>query len=200
MKRLGVWAVVAAATAAMWSGTSAGAAMLPITGYSYLAGPSGSYPDSSGMELRDGITASLAWGAGISLGYSDVAGLAGWLNSSPSIQFNFASPQTVQQVIVWAADSDGYAGVGLPSSILLTAPGGFSQSFSIYNPLGNGSTIPLILGGFEFTASSFTVTATPVHTWTMLSEVQAFSTPEPAALGLMLTGGTVLLNRRRRHA
>lgn len=180
----------------LWMAGSAGAALLPIASYSYNAGYSGSYPDSGG-ELTDGVDATVAWGAGLSITYSDVAPLVGWQGGSPSVTFHFASSQTVRQVVVWAADSNGSAGVGLPDAITLTTSGGFNQNFTITDPTGDGHTVALTLGGFAFTSDNFTVTATPGYQWTMLSEVQAYDVPEPAALMLLGVGGVLIAARRR---
>jgi len=176
---------------------AADAALLPVSSYSYIAGPSGSYPDSGG-ELTDGVDANVAWGAGLILTYADVEPLVGWDGRSPSVTFYFASPRTVGQVVVWAADSNGAAGVGLPDAITLTTSGGFSQSFVITNPAGDGHTVALTLSGFSFTSDNFTITASPHDYWTMLSEVQAYDVPEPAGLMLMGVGGVLMAARRVR--
>ncbi len=179
------------------------AALISVSSYQYNTSPGASYPDSGG-ELTDGITDNIAWGEGVSITYSDVSDLTGWNNNNPNITFNFASAQLVKSIRVFAADSDGYAGVALPDTITVSTAGGFSQLFNITNPPGNGSTIALDLGGFATTSDAFTLTMARNSSWTMLSEVQFFSNdivpaenvPEPR-LGLLLLLGLAFIRNKR---
>lgn len=171
------------------------AALISVSGYSYNTSPGSSYGDSGG-ELTDGITDNIAWGEGVSIGYSDVSNLVGWEYTNPNITFNFTTVQLVRSIRVFAADSDSYAGVSLPISITVSTAEGFSQLFTITNPPGNGSTIALDLGGFATTSNVFTLTMARNSPWTMLSEVQFFSNdivpadnvPEPKVGLLLLLG------------
>lgn len=150
------------------------AAILTSSGYNYIgSSPSGSYPDSSGLELIDGVANNIAWGGGNTISYGDVGALAGWDGYAPTIRFNFAQSVNLTGVTVWAADSDGSAAVYLPSQITLSTTGGFSQSFSVTNPVGAGATVPITLSGFSVSSDNLTVTVTPhpADRWTMLSEV-----------------------------
>lgn len=179
---------------------SAPAALIPITSYTYGTSPSGTYPDSGGVELRDGVTASAAWGAG-PIGFADVVALVGWQNTNPTVTFNFGSPVTIRSFTAWGADSDGAAGVALPSALTLTTVG-FNQSFTVVNPAGAGTTVALSHGGFEVTTSSITLVATRSTQWTMFSEVQFFDTviPEPstyAAIAGVAALGLAAFRRRR---
>ncbi|MGJ8698071.1 MAG: PEP-CTERM sorting domain-containing protein [Verrucomicrobiaceae bacterium] len=173
------------------------AASVAVDNYSYLVSPNSSYPDSGGTELTDGTDATIAWFPGSSITVADVAPLTGWLLSNPTIQFNFAGPQSIGEVTVWIADSDGSAGVGLPSTVTVRTPdSSFSRTVNVINPPGAGSTVPITIDGFEVTTNSLVVEMARVHSWTMLSEV-TFATPEPSSAALTLLGAACLLRRRR---
>lgn len=171
---------------------------ITVSSYSSSPAPSGSYPDSGGVELTDGITNSVAWGSGVNISYSDVGALSGWLNTNPSITFNFAEPVTVRSFTVWAADSDGHAGVGLPSSITLRTPSSsFSQTFTVTDPAGNGYTVPLSFSGFSVTSDQLIVESTRAQQWTMFSEVQFSAVPEPTYTALAFGVLCLFLFRKR---
>lgn len=180
-------------------------AQLAVASYSLITGAGTNYPDSGG-ELTNGIASTVAWGAGVSIAYEDVAPMVGWDNTNPVIRFNFAAPVTIRALTAWFADSNGHAGVTLPSAVTLTTTGGFSQSFSITDPAGDGTTVPFSFSGFEVLTSDMTLTASRSSQWTFLSEVyfydSASAIPEPAASALgfaaVAFGGTLLWRRRRR--
>ncbi|QYY34442.1 PEP-CTERM sorting domain-containing protein [Ruficoccus sp. ZRK36] len=179
-------------------------AEIPVLNYSYSTSPSGSYPDSGGTELTDGVDETVAWGSGMTIDGSDAVPLVGWLNNNASITFNFSEEETIRSVTVWAADSDNYAGVGLPATITLSTPGeAFSQTFNVVNPAGNGTTIPLTFSGFSVTTDQFVVSFTRASQWTMLSEVEFSDVPEPAHVGAVLALGALLwvgVRRQRKQA
>jgi hypothetical protein len=179
------------------------ASLISVSSYQYNAAPSDSYPDS-GIELTDGITDSLAWGVGLSIYYSDVTNLTGWLSTDPSITFNFANSQIVNAIKVFAADSNGAAGVALPSSILVSTIDGFSQHFNVDDPAGDGKTVVLDLTGFSTSSRVFTLTMARSAQWTMLSEVQFFNDTSPSinnvsspALWLIFLSATLYIIRKR---
>jgi hypothetical protein len=196
MKRLLVTAAILA-TASL-----ASAQLIPITSYSYNTSPDGSYPDSGGVELRDGVTQTVVWGGPVNATSESVVPLVGWRFSDPDVTFEFGAPVTIRSVTVWSADSDGAAGVYLPTAITLTA-GAFSQSFTVLNPAGAGTVVPIVLDGFEVTASSMQVFAqrdTVGNNWTMLSEVEFSAIPEPSTYALgggLLALAAAFLRRRR---
>jgi len=172
-----------------------------VSSYSYPAaipGSGGNYADPSFTKLTDDAAQIHAvWPTG----GVDIGPLAGWLNSDMSVTFNFASPQNIDTVVAYLADSDGSAGVGLPSHINLSTTGGFSQNFVVTNPAGSGSTVPLAMSGLGITTDNITLTAARAHEWTMATEVEFYAPiPEPgsfllAALGLV---GLAFFARRRR--
>lgn len=198
--RLTLGSLTIFAVAAALSTATASAATVVVSSYAYLAGPSQDYPDSGG-ELTDGIQHSVAWTVpSTNITYADVTALSGWQSSNPIIQFNFAAAIQVASVTVWAADSDGSAGVGLPSSIVIRTPDNlFSRTFPIANPAGNGSTVQLILSGFSVNTSSLIVEANRANQWTMLSEVEFSSIPEPTSSALWGLAVAGCLIRRKRE-
>lgn len=125
--------------------------------------------------------------------------LVGWDSVNPSIRFDFPTA-TVTSFTIWAADSDGAAGVALPTSIRLRILDmSFDQTFSVTDPAGNGSTVPLAFSGFSVTTSSLVVEAARAGQWTMLSEVTFGTIPEPSSVGLAMMGVGALLCRRTRR-
>lgn len=194
------------AAAVSLAASSTDAIQLDPLRYDYLVPSNGNYPDSSYLlntdgtgELLDGIANSIAWGPGITINSTHVTALVGWFGNDPTLRFTFDQPVVINQVVAFIADSNGVAGVGMPSMISLSTPGGFSQSFSVTDPPLAGSTIPVTLEGFSVVTDQITLTATHAYVWTMLSEVQFFNAPEPAS-GLLLTlaMSTALLGQRRR--
>lgn len=181
------------------SASFAPAAAVAVSSYSYVNGPSSLYPDSGG-ELTNGVTFSRAWSIpATTITPADVVQLSGWRNSNPSIRFNFSTASLVQSLTVWVADSDGSAGVGVPANILLRSlDNTLIRSFSITDPLGNGGTVPLELTGFAVTASSLIVEVQRNFEWTMLSEVQFSSVPEPSSMSIFgLLFASLVLRRKR---
>ena len=174
-------------------------AQVAVANYVYSgSSPSGSYPDS-GSELTDSIDVTLAWGGATTINASHVGPLVGWRFTTPRIRFNFANAVTIRKVIVWAADSDNAAGVGLPTHLKLSDPNStFSQTFAVTNPVGAGWTIPLELSGFFVNTNALVVEATPGSEWTMLSQVNFDDAPEPGTTALLACGVLPMLLRRRR--
>lgn len=180
---------------------SAQAVLLTVTDYTYNTAPdSVNYPDSTGTELNDGITDTIVWGtanpADIKIGP-----LVGWFGTKGDITFNFASSVNVNSVTLWFADSDGVAGVDIPDSIKIYENGITDLGdFSLTNPSGSGTTVPLTVNGLNAFGSSIRIELNRDTQWTMLSEVQfdGAVVPEPstyaAILGVLAVGYTI---RRR---
>jgi hypothetical protein len=171
------------------------AATINIDSYTYNVAPDNLYPDSSGNELTDGVDLTGSWGSPDPF---SAAPLVGWLNTNPDLTLNFASTVAIDSVEIWLADSDGVSGVGLPSEITLSTSGGFSQSYSVTNPAGNGSTIPVTISDLNLNTDNLRIQATRVNQWTMISEVSVASVPEPSSTALLGLGGLSLILRRRR--
>jgi hypothetical protein len=153
--------------------------------FTYTSGPHSSYPDSSYNgstgELNDAVDAGVAWGAGVSLTYADVDYLSGWLYTNPVIRFQFAETVTIDTLTVWSADSNGHAGVALPSAINLTDDtSSFSLDRLVTDPPGSGQTIPLVFTGLNLTTDHVVFSATRSQSWTMFSEFTFSGVPEPA--------------------
>lgn len=175
-------------------------ASVAVSNYLYTRGPNPSYPDSGG-ELTNGVIQTTVWGNGNSVSLAQTAPLVGWLNSNPSIRFNFPSGQSIDELTIWMVDSDNAAGVGLPSTVALsTADGLFSQTYNIPNPTGAGVIRPITISNLGLTTDNLIVTATRVNQWTMFSEVTFSDTstvPEPSSAILALIGCTAILRRKR---
>ncbi|MDP0498924.1 MAG: PEP-CTERM sorting domain-containing protein [Verrucomicrobiota bacterium JB022] len=151
--------------------------------YSYSVAPSGSYPDTGGTELTDGVDITLAWGNGINMS-GQTAPLVGWLNTDSSITFSFAEPQVFYSVTAFFADSDNAAGVGMPSTVTISDGADFSQTFNVTNPSGSGSTVATTFSGFYVLSDTLSVSFTRNSQWTMLSEVSFAAIPEPSTYAM----------------
>jgi hypothetical protein len=164
--------------------TQSSAAQIPVASYTHSGSDGGFYSDSTGQELTDGVDANIAWGPGIPIGVGDIGPLVGWYITNPTMQFNFAGTVNVGALEVWFADSDGSAGVAMPSAVTLSTSGGYSQSFPVVDPPGYGLTVPVIISGLNISTNNLTLTASATQTWTMLSEVRFFAreVPEPAGM------------------
>ena len=182
------------------------AALIVDGGYTATAGTNPAYLDTGGVELTDGVALTPVWPDAAAIGP-----LTGWQNIDATMTFNFNSQVNVNQITVWAADSDGAAGVGLPESIRVRS-GAFDQTFAVTNPAGDGVMVPITIGGLNLSTTSVqldiardTSLTNPnccdgTYEWTMVSEVQFDGlVPEPS-VGLLFGVGTFGLIARRRRA
>jgi hypothetical protein len=174
------------------SATQSSAAQIPVASYSHSGSDGGFYSDSTGLELTDGVDANIAWGPGVPIGVGDIGPLVGWYITSPTIQFNFAGTVEIGALEVWFADSNGSAGVAMPSAVTLSTSGGYSQSFPIVDPPGYGVTVPVTISGLNISTNNLTLTASATQTWSMLSEVRFFARDVPEPAGLMLSVVSIL--------
>lgn len=152
--------------------STADAAPIPVdAGYIYGVAPNVAYGDAGGEELTDGTAVVDVWP-----NPPNTPPLVGWLNTNPTITFNFSSPVQIGNITSYFADSDDSAGVGLPGLINISTSGGFNQTFVVNNPAGSGTTVPINVNAFGVITDNVTLTATGgLHEWEMLSEVQFFS-------------------------
>lgn len=83
------------------------------------------------------------------------------------------------------ADSDNSAGVGLPTSLTiedaLSNPIG---TFSVTNPAGSETTVPVTISGLNFDSTGARVTINRAHQWTMFTEASFIPEPQTTALGV----------------
>lgn len=169
---------------------------LVVQSYDHSPSPNPSYPDIGNVELIDGIADVPTWGGGNSIGAADIGPFVGWLGTDAATTFTFDNTYTVGQVTVWAADSDGAAGVGLPQTIILSDPNSsFTQTFVITNPSGNGNMLPIVMSGFSVVTNQLQISFTRGQEWTMLTEVQFESVPEPS---IAILAGTICVFAFRR--
>lgn len=177
------------------------AAILTVSSYSYNTAPHASYPDTGGIELTDGITDTTLWGVP-NPPVIDAGPVVGWFNADPDITFNFDSTVNVNSITLWFADSEGSAGVGLPTSVGIFENGVIDLGdFAVTNPAGSGTTVPITINGLNTTGNSFRIEATRDFQWTMLSEVQfeGAVVPEPSTYALILGTATFLFIARKRY-
>ena len=170
---------------------------ITVQSYSHSPGPSSSYPDS-GQELTDGIANVLTWGGGNILNSSHIAPFVGWRSTNASTTFTFDTTYNLGSVTVWASDSDGTAGVGLPTTITLTDPNSaFTQAFTVINPAGNGNMLPITMSGFSVTTDQLQVSFVRGSEWTMVTEVSFAAVPEPST-ALLISLIPLFAFRRKR--
>lgn len=156
------------------------------TSYSFDIAPSGSYPDSSGMELIDGVDGSAPWSTA-------VAPWVGWHQTNPTITFNFGSIVTINTVSI-EFQGNGGGGIYRPQSV----------------QIGGGSTVPvadirtpaveyLDFNG-SWTGSSLTVKMNYRNQWIFVDEVKFSSTtvPDTGSTALLLGAGLIGLAAIRR--
>lgn len=187
---------------ALASAATAHAQTIPISSYSYLAGPSGSYADN-GSELTDGIAVVQAWPDTSGL---DVQPLVGWQNSEGRIRFNFDGVVTIRSATFHFADSNSSAGVYFPSAISLTnASATFLQEFTLADPAGSGTTVGATVGDFEIITDHLILVMPniPGEQWHMISEASFSATaiPEPSTYAMLagsLALGLAIARSRRR--
>lgn len=162
------------------------------TNYAALSGGLG--------DLTDGVIATQNWN--VAEAPAGAGPYVGWL-ASPSINFHFASAQTIKSLTVHYDDANGYGGVWTPNSISLWDDAVSLGSMFLADPV---SAAP---GSFtwNFGGSGLSVTTLQMDIgrrnggWVFLSEVSfddGQAVPEPAGMALVGAGLASLAFLRRR--
>ena len=195
--------MIALLTLALTGGSIARAQFVVPTSYTFSIAPNSnanSYPDTGGGELID-TTLGLSFGNYTS--DSQAGAWTGWVNTVPTVSFQFGSAQTFSRIEVGTTRHDA-AAVGLPSTITISGTTFNFTSGSMANDTRNW----LVLDGTFSTTTGSNLLAiafgSSTSQWLMLDEVRFTAIPEPAAaaalIGAMLVGVTIVTRRRSRIA
>ena len=186
----------------MLVGSLKAATTLNITGYSinFNNTSTSAYEDNGGAQLNDNLEQNIVWGGGESISFDDVRPLVGWQLVDPLITLDFGTTVTIGGIQVWAADSNGVAGVHFPDRVTISDPNSsFSRSLNLTDPAGGGSMVAINLSGFSVTTDTLEVSVSRGGTWTFLSEVNAFAVPEPSSVILFGIAIPCLFMQRKRN-
>ncbi len=170
------------------------------TSYTFNQAPTAdgdfSYPDS-GEELIDGAT-------GVSFDHyadpSEAGVWTGWFRSTPSINFQFSSPQTFSRIEIGTTRKDS-SGIGVLSGVDLNGTS-FTTGISLADNTRDWLTFD---GAFSTTdvggVDTFTLSLTTASDWIMLDEVRFTAIPEPAEISLLcsLVAAGVFVGWRKRN-
>ena len=151
-----------------------------IQSYTPITPISASYPDSGG-ELTNGISSATVWPNSPTTGP-----LVGWLDSDMRVELSLTSSVRVGSATVYLADSDGSAGVALPSSIIVINSDGLRRGYRIPNPPGSGSMVAVTLPDLDMKVDTFSLQAIQSDDWIMASEIELYAHNSP--------GMTVIIN------
>ena len=142
---------------------------------------SGSYLSGGLGKLTDGVIATQPW-----YDVSNAAGTGqyvGWVSFDPTIDFNFAGSEVVNEVKLFV-DNSHVGGVAAPVSIVI-------DGTTYLNPPSATPSAPEIIDitGLHLTGDSVTVTLNNPNSWVFMSEAQFITgAPEPSTWAMMLLG------------
>ena len=144
-------------------------------------GLSGSYLSGGLGKLTDGVIATQPW-----YDVSNAAGTGqyvGWLSRDPTIDFNFAGSEVVNEVTLFV-DNSHVGGVAAPVSIVI-------DGTTYLNPPSATPSPPEVIDitGLHLTGNSVTVTLSNPDSWVFMSQAQFITgVPEPSTWAMMLLG------------
>ena len=158
--------------------------------------------------MTDGIIAPANWyfvenvaGTGPYVGWRNVLGQS-TLAPNPKVTFRFADSVNLNALTIDVADSDGFGGVSVPSSVDIGLEGGVYTNFLLADPTGS-SPASFTFAGLGLTGSAFDVVFNNSNMWVFVSEVTfdggLTAVPEPATTTLVLSGLAAMAARRRRQ-
>lgn len=191
-------ATVASATALVLCAAAPAlhAAIIPVTSYAYTSGPSGSYPDSTGTELTDGVIVN-----------NDIVPTGPWVGWDGSIAiatFDLGTLTNIGKIDI-AFLKWGNAAVYAPDFVQFdfSATSDFAvsttQTFSTTLDLTHGGLTEIRSHDLSFPTLARYVRLTADHDrqWLFIGEVTFDSIPTPGAAALLGLGGLIALRRRR---
>lgn len=152
------------------------------TSYSFDISPSGSYSDSTGMELIDGVDGSDPWNTSISP-------WVGWQRTNPTITFLFDSVVTINTVSI-EVQGNGAGAIYRPSSVQIGS-GAEAVAFAVAD-IRTPAVLYLDFNG-SWTGSSLAVKLNYRSEWIFVDEVKFSVNETSSANGVPDAGSTALL-------
>ena len=172
-----------------WDGTYDGRGRTSVDG-AWLHGGTGA--------LTDGVIATDPWYAVSS--YSGTGPYVGWIDTSPTITFHFASSVTIDSITLYV-DNSNDGGVTAPSGVVVDG-----RTFENPSWDSDAPSNTITLNGLDIVGDKVTLQLLDPTRWIFVSEIQfdgmlTSAVPEPSGLGLMLCGLALAgWSARRRRA